>query len=56
MKVESNNDVQTIRPLDQAVTSPSSVPVPAKGVDEMGHIFNQEVELNKVASSSWDKA
>ncbi|WP_095183761.1 TyeA family type III secretion system gatekeeper subunit [Pseudomonas sp. Irchel 3H9] len=51
MKVESNNDVQTIRPLDQAVTSPSSVPVPAKGVDEMGHIFNQEVELNSRALS-----
>lgn len=49
MKVESNNDVQTIRPLDQAVISHTSVPAPAKGVDELAHLFSQEVEFNSRA-------
>lgn len=51
MKVESNNDVQTIRPLDQAAISHASVPAPAKGIDELAHLFGQEVELNSRALS-----
>jgi type III secretion protein W len=51
MKVESNNDVQTIRPLDQAAISHTSVPAPAKGIDELAHLFGQEVELNSRALS-----
>ncbi|MDY4298542.1 TyeA family type III secretion system gatekeeper subunit [Pseudomonas salmasensis] len=48
MKVESRNDVQTVQRPDQPVIHTTSVPVPAKGVDELAHLFNQEVELNKL--------
>ncbi len=51
MKVESNNDVQTIRPLDRAAISHASVSAPAKGIDELAHLFGQEVELNSRALS-----
>ncbi|MGH8450511.1 TyeA family type III secretion system gatekeeper subunit [Pseudomonas sp.] len=46
MKVEFSPDVQTVQPLDQPVVSPTSVPVPAKGMDELAYLFNQEVDLN----------
>lgn len=49
MKVESRNDVQTVQRLDQPVIHTTSVPAPAKGVDELAHLFNQEVELNKLS-------
>ena len=48
MKVESRNDVQTVQSSDQPVINTGSVPAPAKGVDELAHLFNQEVELNKL--------
>lgn len=46
MKVESTPDVQTIQRLDSPVVGHPSVPAPAKGVDELAHLFNQEVEVN----------
>lgn len=46
MKVESNSDVRTIQRLDQPVISHTSVPVPAKGVDELANLFNEQVEAN----------
>lgn len=49
MKVESRNDVQTVQRLDQPVIHTTSVPASAKGVDELAHLFNQEVELNKLS-------
>ncbi|WP_330211636.1 TyeA family type III secretion system gatekeeper subunit [Pseudomonas sp. AM4(2022)] len=49
MKVESRNDVQTVQRLDQPVIHTTSEPAPAKGVDELAHLFNQEVELNKLS-------
>jgi len=51
MKVESNHDVQTLRPLDQAVISHTPVPAPAKGTDELAHLFAQEVAFNSRALS-----
>ncbi|WP_448653045.1 type III secretion system gatekeeper subunit SctW [Pseudomonas fluorescens] len=47
MKVESANDVHPILHLDPLVGTPvsTSTPAPAK-VDELAHIFNQEVESN----------
>lgn len=48
MKVESHNDVQTVQRPDQPVINTASVPALAKGVDELAHRFNQEVELNKL--------
>ncbi len=51
MKVESNNDVQTLRPLDQAVISHTPVPAPAKGTDELARQFAEEVAFNSRALS-----
>ncbi|WP_047712532.1 TyeA family type III secretion system gatekeeper subunit [Pseudomonas lactis] len=48
MKVESRNDVQTVQRPDQPVINTAAVPALAKGVDELAHRFNQEVELNKL--------
>ncbi len=48
MKVESRNDVPMVQRLDQPVISNTAVPAPAKGVDELSQLFNQEVELNKL--------
>jgi type III secretion protein W len=48
MKVESRNEVQPVQRLDQPVISDTSAPSPAKGVDDLAHLFNQEVELNKL--------
>ena len=48
MKVESRNDVPTVQRLDQPVISNTTVPAPAKGVDELAQLFNQEVVLNKL--------
>ncbi len=47
MKVESNRDVQSVQRLDQPAPS-SSVPASAKGVDELSHLFNQEVAVNNL--------
>lgn len=46
MKVESTPDVQTIQRLDSPVVGHPPAPVPAKGVDELAHLFNQEVDAN----------
>ncbi|SDR44092.1 type III secretion protein W [Pseudomonas grimontii] len=46
MKVDPHNDVQAVRPLDQAVVSHTSAPASAKGVDELADLFSQEVGLN----------
>lgn len=48
MKVESHSDVQTVQHLDKPVVSNASMPEPARGGDELAHLFNQEVELNKL--------
>lgn len=50
MKVESHNDVQTIQRLGQPVISTTPGPAaPAKGADELSHLFNQAVEVNQLA-------
>lgn len=46
MKVEAPSDVQTIRPPDQPAVSQTFTSASAKGVDELTHLFNQEVEKN----------
>ena len=48
MKVEPHSDVQTVQHPDQRVVSNASVPAPVRGVDELAHLFNQEVQLNKL--------
>ena len=46
MKVESSNDVQRVQRLDQPVVNTVAVPSPAKGVDDLGHLFSEEVAVN----------
>ncbi|ONH54929.1 type III secretion protein W [Pseudomonas cedrina] len=46
MKVESSSDVQTVQLLDQPAVIQTSTPVPVNGVDELAHLFNQEVANN----------
>ncbi|VVN36139.1 hypothetical protein PS682_05188 [Pseudomonas fluorescens] len=46
MKVESSHDVHKVQQPDQPVISQTSFQAPVKGMDELAHLFNQEVELN----------
>ncbi len=49
MKVESLNDVQQITLTETPRVSPGQAPVVATGIDDIGLIFSQEVELNSKA-------
>ncbi|WP_025856523.1 HrpJ domain-containing protein [Pseudomonas sp. CHM02] len=51
MKVEFSPDVQTVRQLDQPAVSPTSASAPVVGMDELAHLFSQEVDLNSRALS-----
>lgn len=51
MKVESTNDVQTIPRLDQPAVIHAATPLEARGVDELAHVFSQEVAFNNLALS-----